>query len=350
MTAKLLLVGSVPFETAEEVLDTAGPKLGAYLSSLPDGEVMDRRYWILRLSYQVFNGHPDLETIKRPKPVDGVERVIPSGLADSWQFKLRPGVTKLRFDQPGWRFGYAKDAINSYAIFRALRDRGRIPVGVRFQVSIPSANSACPPIQFAMDDLEAVRSGYAEAMAAEVANICAHIPHDDLAIQWDCSWEITDVYGGTQLPVATALERNRRQFAVLSAAVPEQVQLGVHLCFGTFGGWPRFAPADLGGAVDLANMAIAAAGRRMDWMHIPTLDTVDDAFYAPLSRLRAGKTNIYLGMIHSMDTFAARLAVARRHLPAFGLAAYCGFGRLEPEAMPQVFEDHLAALKIAGMA
>ena len=96
-------------------------------------------------------------------------------------------------------------------------------------------------------------------------------------------------------------------------------------------------------------MAILAAGRRMDWIHIPTLDTIDDAFYAPLSRLKAGKTSVYLGMIHSMDSFAARLAVARRYLPEFGLAAYCGFGRLQPGDMPQIFEDHLAALKIAGM-
>ena len=43
MTAKLLLVGSVPFETAEQVMDTAGAKLGPYLKALPDGEVMDRR-------------------------------------------------------------------------------------------------------------------------------------------------------------------------------------------------------------------------------------------------------------------------------------------------------------------
>jgi hypothetical protein len=51
-----------------------------------------------------------------------------------------------------------------------------------------------------------------------------------------------------------------------------------------------------------------------------------------------------------MASFKQRLAAARRFLPAFGLAAYCGFGRIPPEELPQILEDHLAALKLAGVA
>ena len=40
---------------------------GRYLPAIPDGEVGERRSWVLRLSYQVFNGHIDLDTIKRPR-------------------------------------------------------------------------------------------------------------------------------------------------------------------------------------------------------------------------------------------------------------------------------------------
>ena len=49
-----------------------------------------------------------------------------------------------------------------------------------------------------------------------------------------------------------------------------------------------------------------------------------------------------------MDTFAQRLAAARRYLPEFGLGAYCGFGRLPPSELPAVLADHLAAVELAA--
>ena len=85
-------------------------------------------------------------------------------------------------------------------------------------------------------------------------------------------------------------------------------------------------------------------------MHIPALDRSDEKFYAPLARLAPGDARIYLGLIHSMASFKQRLAAARRFLPAFGLAAYCGFGRIPPEELPQILEDHLTALKLADVA
>jgi hypothetical protein len=136
----------------------------------------------------------------------------------------------------------------------------------------------------------------------------------------------------------------------LSRLIPEKVALGFHFCFGTFGGWPRFEPDDLGPTVDLINAAVAATGRRVDWVHIPALDRTDDAFYAPLARLDPRGARVYLGMIHSMDSFEKRLAAARKALPDFGMAAYCGFGRTPPEGLPQVMKDHLKALELDRLA
>jgi hypothetical protein len=48
----------------------------------------------------------------------------------------------------------------------------------------------------------------------------------------------------------------------------------------------------------LLNAAIAASGRRVDFLHLPTLGTPDDAFFAPLERLRAPDAKVYLGAIH----------------------------------------------------
>ena len=125
-------------------------------------------------------------------------------------------------------------------------------------------------------------------------------------------------------------------------------RLGYHFCFGTLGGWPRFAPADLSATVELANATIEASGRRVDWIHIPILDDADDVVLRAAEGLRPRGARVYLGVIHHMDGFEERIAAARKLLPDFGLAAYCGFGRIPPGDMPAVLNEHLAALKAAG--
>jgi hypothetical protein len=350
MERDLLLVGSVPLDTAEQVMRVFGPPLGPFLASLPDGEVGDRRWWALRLSWQVFLGHPELELLRRPAPDNGVERLVPRDRADAYAFKVKPGVERVRFGQPGWRLGFARDALNSYFVFKTLKKEGVIAPHLRFQISLPLVNSVVTVRTFPEPgDLERVRPGYEEALRSEIAKIAEIIPAEDLAVQWDCSWEITDMYGGIPgYPLAGALERNIGQVERLSSTIPKDALVGFHFCFGTFGGWPRFAPDDLGAAVDFANATVVSAGRKVDWIHIPALDRADEAFYAPLARLKPRGTKVYLGLIHNMRSFAERLKVARAYAPAFGLAAYCGFGRMTPEALPQVIKDHLYAIRIAA--
>jgi hypothetical protein len=132
-------------------------------------------------------------------------------------------------------------------------------------------------------------------------------------------------------PLDGAIERNLDEVRALSPAIPEEVALGYHFCFGTLGGWPRFVPDDLGQAVALANAFVAASGRRVDWIHLPVLDRSDDAFFAPLagSRRRA--------RVSAPSTTWARSRSAsrwRENLPQFGLGAYCGFGPLPPSELP----------------
>jgi hypothetical protein len=352
MGNNLLLVGSVPLDTVEDVMRTFGGRLGAHLPALPDGEVGERRSWVNRLSYQIFNGHLNLDTIKRPQPVDGVEQLLPRSRDDAWQFRVKPGVARVRFGNPGSRLGYARDAVTSYFVFRTLREKGILPEGLRFQISIPMVNSVVRPLYFPEPaDLARVRPGFEAALAAEVAAIAQRIPHRDLAIQWDCAWELQAVCGAAKsVPSELAIDTHVAPIVRLAEAVPPDAALGFHFCFGTFGGWPAFAPDDLARPVELINAALAGIDRRIDWVHIPTLDRTDEAFYAPLARLDPKGARVYLGMIHSMATLPQRVAVARKFLAAFGLAAYCGFGRTPPGELPQILDDHVAALKIAGLA
>ena len=349
MGRDLLLVGSIPLDSVEDVFRTFGEPLGAALATMPDGEVGPRRHWISRIHYQVLSGHPELETVRRPKPENGVERLYPRDAADSWLFKVKDGVERVRFGDPGWRLGYARDAINSYFVFKTLREKGVLAPHLRFQVSMPSVNSVLPPRIFPDPaDVGKVRPGYQDALVAETATIVGKIPNQDLAIQWDCATEVQDAYGAIPGQSGDPIERNIHQFRALSSRIPDGVQLGFHFCFGTLGGWPRFAPDDLSATVRLANAAVEACGRRVDWIHIPVLDRSDDAFFAPLKDLKPKGARVYLGAVHHMERFKQRIATARKYLPEFGVGAYCGFGRLPPSEMPAVLDEHRQAVKLAG--
>jgi len=346
-----LLVGSIPLDTVEDVFREFGGPLGPSLKRMPDGEVGPRRHWISRIHYQVLAGHPELDVVRHPAPDEsGVERQFPRNAGDSWLFKVKDGVERVRFGDPGWRIGYARDAVNSYFVFKTLREQGVLARHLRFQASLASVNSALPPRLFPDHaDLVRIRPGFTEALAAEAGMICRKIPHDDLAIQWDCSTEVQDAYGAVPgYSAEGAIERNTAQFRALSPRIPERVELGYHFCFGTLGGWPRFAPADLSATVQLANATIEASGRRVDCVHIPVLPDVKESFFAPLKDLRPRGARVYLGVVHHMEGFKERIALARKYLPEFGLAAYCGFGRIPPADMPAVLNEHLQAIKAAG--
>ena len=351
MSGELLLVGSIPLDTPQEVFETFGAPLGKYLLAMPDGEVGPRRHWISRVHYQVLAAHPELEIVQRPAPDEsGVERQFPRNAGDSWWFKIKDSMKQVRFGDPGWRLGYARDAINSYTVFSVMKQKGVLPPHVRFQVSIPMVNSVLPPRIFPnVEDLDKIRPGYEAATRAEVATIVEKIPAKELAIQWDCSTEVQDSYGSIPgFPLEGAIERNLGQVSNLSPHIPPDVALGYHFCFGTLGGWPRFQPDDLGQAVKLANAFGAASGRRVDWIHIPVLDRSDDVFLAPLKDLNPQGARVYLGAIHNMARFKERIATARKYLPDFGLGAYCGFGRLPVSELPNILADHLKAIEIAA--
>jgi hypothetical protein len=347
MDRPALLVGSVPLASAEAVFRLIGPSLGKHLPAIPDGEIGARRWWVARLHQQVYSRHPDIDTLQRPLASElDAAQLLRKGRGRPWQFRIRAGVKQLRFPEG---LGYTQSALESYAVFCRLRDEGVIPAGVRFQVSLPLPNSAASPAVIVIEDIARFREALRVALRAEANAIAQAIPHEDLAIQWDGSWEITDVYDAVPgLRAEGAMERNVAQVRELSLDLPATVMLGYHLCFGTFGGWPRLSPNDLGRAVQYANRIIAESGRPVDWIHVPALDRTDPSFYAPLAQLQTHGARVYLGLVHSMESFGARLAAARRFLPEFGVAAYCGFGRIDPAQMPAIIEDHLAAIAALG--
>lgn len=344
LTSSLILVGSVPLDTVEEVFDDCGRELGPHLSCLPDGEVGDRIWWHNYLAYRFYHGHPDIETIQRPAPVDGVEQWKPKSLQDMWLFRLKPGVAELEFPD----LGYGTAAIQSYEIFREQRRKGVIPQGVRFQVCLPLTGSGLDTFFHDAKDGQIVRPAYEAGIRREIDKMVGAIPNEDLAIQWDACVEVLDLEN--RLPWTEAegrWERNVSPIERLSPAIPDDVALIYHWCYGTLGEWPMTRPDDLGLCVRLSNEAVARSGRRVDAIHMPVPRHPEESYFAPLADLKTGDTTIYLGMIHdteeTLDGFRDRLAMARRHLPTFGIGSVCGYGRRPADEVPRVIEAHREA-------
>jgi hypothetical protein len=350
MARDLLLVGSVPLETPQEVFETCARGIGDLLPAIPDGEVGERSCWIQVLAYRVFHGHPEIETIRRPPPEHGVEKWKPADRSESWGFRVKPGVERVSFGDPGWRLGYAREAINSYFIFSQLRKNGLIPPDVRFQVCLPLTNSAIDFFFQDAADWPRIKPGFEQAMRAEIDKMIEKIPPDDLAMQWDCCVETMDLEDAFPwTPKEGRFERNVAPIANLAPQIPAAVTLGYHLCYGTLGGWPMVESNDLAQTVKFANEAIARSGRRVDFIHVPILNRTDDRYFGPLRDLKAGNARVYLGIIHNMEdekAFRARLAMAKKYVPEFGLAAPCGFGRHTPGELPKLLGEHRRAVEI----
>ncbi len=334
MPSRLFLPGSLPCETAEQSFRIFGGALGQWLDYMPDGEVGTRRYWVDGVAFRVFNGHPDIETIKYPSRENGVEKWWPLGRYDEFGFRVRPGVNAVQFGDPGWRLGFARDAINSYALFHYMKKDGVIPQRVRFQVCIPLTYSSVRFFFADDDDFRKVVSGFTEALRAEVAKIVEIIPNDDLAIQWDLAVENRLVDTALEEHDAdTAKKVAARVCAPISdicATLPKAVHLGHHTCFGTLNGWPSRTPPTLAGTVILANAAVAASSHAVEFLHIPTLASTDEAWFAPLKDLKAPDAKIYMGAIHHLHGprgLSDQLNMMKKYLRDFGIGSPCGFGR-----------------------
>ncbi|MGE0520309.1 MAG: hypothetical protein AB7P78_15060, partial [Candidatus Binatia bacterium] len=261
---KVLLVGSVPLDTPEEVFRLCGDTVGDLVTSLPDGEQGYRRQWINMLAARIYSDTPWLESYTRPKTAEGEEGWDPTGYDDHWMFTVRPGAPRYRLKH----LGYLDDAKRSYASFCALRDEGVIPEGVRFQISLPATESATRWFTTSAQDYAILYDAYEEAMDRELAAIFTAIPADDLVIQWDICMETLSIESNDQRAGLSQwkapgepFDRYVRALRSLSAKVIPDVPMGLHLCYGDLHHKHLVEPKDLSVCVRMANAAFDKARR-----------------------------------------------------------------------------------------
>jgi hypothetical protein len=358
MTAKsasVLMVGSVPADTAEEVFRRLGPALGERLLGLSDGEPGYRNKWIVFNAPHVFEPHPALEIVNKPKPdrdksvYKHLEPWVPTSWEEMWRFRVRDGIGSVAFEN----LHYAEFAAQSYRTFCDLRRDGVIPAGTRFQVSLPLPEDFTRWCTGTDRDFSIMSRGVADALEVEVQRLLAIVPHDDLIIQWDVCWEVfacdaNDFLGREPLAWRASgdpFERFGGYIERLSARIPETVLLGMHLCYGDLEHTHLIQPRDLGTVTRMANLAVARAGRRFDFVHMPVpRERSDDTYFEPLSDLRIGSAKLFIGLVHLTDGTAGslhRLAAFRRHYAGpHGIATECGWGRRKIETLEALLQVH----------
>jgi hypothetical protein len=326
---EVLLVGSVPLGSAEEVFAACAHALGGQVKRLPDGETGPRTNWIA-WQRALLGANPALKQLPAagPFPV----------------FVLDP---EHRGPVIFGALGYAKAALESYAVFRRLREAGRIPAGLRFQVSLPT------PLAVIAQYIEAsaqsaVEAPYSERLLAEAREIVGAIPHADLAVQWDVAVEFAVLEGIRRVHFQPVYEGVVERLRALRAAIPPAVEMGFHLCYGDSGGKHFKEPADTTLLVKIANAISTDSPRPIQWIHMPVPKERDDsAYFAPLKGLKLRpETRLFLGLVHPGDGIEGtrrRMAMAERFVKDFGIATECGFGRRPPETIPGLLRVHAEA-------
>lgn len=331
----VLLLGSIPLSSAEEVFEMVSSELGKFVKRIPDGETGPRSLWI------VCQGEP----MKNSQGLEvGGERQLQGGIRNP-RYKIREELKPedVKFS----RLGYADNALGSYKIFKRLQGLGKIPTEMRFQVCLPTPLAVVYAF-FIASEVRRIWPFYERHLLEELDEITRAIPHSDLAIQIDIATEMHTFLEMPELQRAYPIEELVEAFARLGNRVPKDVELGIHLCYGDPGHKHVREPTDTERMVDLYHRLAIAIHRPITWLHMPVpRDRDDEAYFSPLHNLRLKSgTELYLGLIHLTDGIEGakrRVAAAERVVSNFGIATECGFGRRPPDTVPELLRLHRAA-------
>ena len=343
MASHAHLVGSVPLDNSETVFRTVCAELGPHLRRIPDGETGERIRWIWFQREMLWN-HPDFEE----DPDAGLYAVY------QWDGKLLRQTPYLRIkpsaDPDTLRFptGYAEAAAASYATYARLRDEGVIGPETRFQVSLPTP-MATGYMYVSPAHRDAYLPAYERSLLEALDGILAAVPHERLSIQWDVCQEVLLFEDYFSHRPDNYKQQVYDELARLGARVPEAVELGYHLCYGSPADEHLVMPRDMGILVEISNGLAASLERRLDFLHLPVpKDRTDGGYFRPLRELSIpGGADVILGLIHFDDAAGdeGRSRAALEFLSAFGVASECGWGRTDPQRVPGLLASHRAAVE-----
>ena len=337
------LVGSVPLPDAETVFRTVSDAWGPHLRRISDGETGRRGRWIW-FQREMLERHPAMEP-DPDEPPFALYQWDGQLLRETRYMRFRPGVDPATVDFPT---GYAEAALESFDLYARLQDDGVIPGDALFQVSLPTP-MATAYMYVSPSARDAYIPAYERSLLSAVDEILASAPNHRLSIQWDVCQEV--LLFEDYFPHRPANYRTQvfAELGRLGDAVPEAVDLGYHLCYGSPRDEHLVMPRDMGILVEIANGIGERLDRRLDFVHMPVpQDRTDRGYFLPLEGLRLpAETELILGLVHHGDTAGdrARIDAARTFVGSFGVASECGWGRTDPARVPGLLDSHRRAVE-----
>jgi hypothetical protein len=319
---------------------------------MTDGETGERNYWIL-FQIQKFLAMPELESVSTGQAYDTGETEAPA----MPQLRLAEGVSP---ETMGWPdLGYADAYVSSFEVFRALREDGTIPAGVRFQMQFPTPLASMAGT-IVPDDLPGVATSYEAALFADLDQALAKLPHERCALQWDVAVEFGLLEGGFDPGSQVPLEEITPGLTRCVNHVPDDVPVGMHLCYGDYGHQHFKQPESLDLQVQVVNALASAARRPLDFVSFTVpQDRSDEDYFAPLRNIQVGpQTELYFALvpyhpadqpqgttaeqIRLMDTALAESSSGGRD---WGICTECGMGRVATDDVPTLLDLHREILE-----
>jgi hypothetical protein len=345
--------GGVNLADAETVMREITARVPRGVSRIPDGETGDRQQWIF-FQLQKFWSTPGLE--------QAPSRDLGAGYDQMPKVRLADGVAP---DDVTWpNLGYADAYIESFATFERLQAEGVIPAGIRFQVEYPTPLASINAwiVDEQQDLLEA---SYERAVFDDLARLLGALPHDRIAVQWDVAVEFGILDGHFGVGERQSFDAIVGRLARCVEQVPDQVPVGLHLCYGDYKHRHYLEPESLATQVAVVNRLNAQARRQVSFFAftVPQYQR-DPAYFEPLHglRIRPG-TEIYFALVpyhpdeQEPGTTAEQVRLIDEHLvrhpgnggaPAWGICTECGMARAEREDIPRLLDLHREILERHG--
>jgi hypothetical protein len=272
---RLFFVGSIPLPRSEDVFLQLGAKVGRFLRRMPDGETGERTLWIKFQQKMLFE-HPAMEfdPASPPLPVKQADGTVHRHIQ---LLRLKPNVDP---DTVAFDTGYDRAAAASYRIFRTLRDAHLIPAHMRLQIALPTP-MATGLMYISPSGRDRYLRAYERSLLKTLRNILGAIPSRDLSIQFDVCQEVLLFENYFPVREPNYKQLVFEQFAKLGAAVPNDVELGFHLCYGSPGDQPLLILEDAAVLVELMNGIGDCLRRPVEFFHIPVPNRATEAFFVP---------------------------------------------------------------------
>lgn len=338
--------GGVNLADAETVMREIAARVPRGVRRIPDGETGDRQQWIF-FQLGKFWQTTGLEQAPAADMTEGYEQMPKVQLAE--------GTNPDDIEWPN--LGYADAYQESFETFRKLREEGIIPADVRFQVEYPTplASISAWLVEGDQDRLE---PSYERALIADLDRLLAALPHDRVAVQWDVAVEfgiLEIAMGGTaHLTFDDVVARLAR----CVYHVPEDVPVGLHLCYGDYQHHHFQEPPSLATQVRVANRVVADSSRPVNFFAftVPQYQNTP-AYFEPIRDLAVpDETELYFALVpyHPDDqepgTTADQVRLVDEYLGdrAWGICTECGMARAEREDVPTLLDLHRKILADHG--